>query len=124
MLGVLRIELLYGLVILIGLLGVFFNSAYRAYLPSLVERSRLVEGNSKLAMGSSLAEIGGSGLAGVLVQTIGAPFAMLLDAISFLFSAGSLALIRHREAATHLLRRECCGTQPHPQPLPEAGRGA
>lgn len=96
-LGVLRIELLYGLVILIGLLGVFFNSAYRSYLPALVERSRLVEGNSKLAMGSSLAEIGGSGLAGVLVQTIGAPFAMLLDAISFLVSAGSLALIRRSE---------------------------
>ena len=97
LLGVLHIELLYGLVVLIGLLGVFFNSAYRSYLPALVARARLVEGNSKLAMGSSLAEIGGSGLAGVLVQTVGAPFAMLLDALSFLVSAGSLALIRRGE---------------------------
>jgi predicted MFS family arabinose efflux permease len=96
-LGLLRIELLYGLVILTGLLGVFFNTAYRAYLPALVERAHLVEGNSKLALSSSLAEIGGSGLAGVLVQVIGAPLAMLLDAVSFLVSAASLALIRRPE---------------------------
>jgi MFS family permease len=96
-LGLLRIEMLYGLVVLIGLLGVFFNTAYQAYLPALIERARLVEGNSKLAVGSSIAEIGGAGLSGVLVQAIGAPFAMLLDGISFLFSAGSLLLIRHRE---------------------------
>jgi predicted MFS family arabinose efflux permease len=96
-LGVLRIELVYGVVILAGLLGVFFDTAYRAYLPTLVERANLVEGNSKLALSSSLAEIGGSGLAGVLVQWIGAPFAVLLDALSFLVSAGSLALIRKPE---------------------------
>src|SRR5512133_681865 len=52
-LGLLRIELVYGIVILAGLLGVFFNTAYRAYLPALVERDRLVEGNSKLALSSS-----------------------------------------------------------------------
>ncbi len=96
-LGFLRIELVYAIVILAGLLGVVFNTAYRAYLPALVERSHLVEGNSKLALSSSVAEIGGSGLAGVLVQWIGAPFAMLLDAFSFLASAGSLALIRKPE---------------------------
>lgn len=97
LLGLLRIELLYGIVILAGLLGVFFSTAYRAYLPVLVQRAHLVEGNSKLSMSDSVAEIGGSGLAGVLVQTIGAPFAMLLDALTFLVSAVSLALIRRPE---------------------------
>ncbi len=96
-LGLLRIELLYTLMILTGLLGVFFDTAYRSYLPALVERAHLVEGNSKLALSSSLSEIGGAGLAGVLVQTIGAPLAMLLDALSFLVSAGSLAAIRKPE---------------------------
>ncbi len=96
-LGVLSIELLYAIVILAGLLGVIFNTAYRAYLPGLVARDHLVEGNSKLAVSKSAAEIGGSGLAGVLVQVISAPFAMLLDALTFLVSAGSLALIQRPE---------------------------
>lgn len=96
-LGVLRIELVFGIMILAGLLGVFFNTAYRAYLPTLVMRSQLVEGNSKLALTSSLSEVGGAGLAGVLVQWIGAPFAILLDALSFLSSTVSLALIRKPE---------------------------
>lgn len=103
-LGVLRIELLYVLIVLAGLLGVFFDTAYQAYLPTLVERGQLVEGNSKLALSSSVAEIGGSGLAGVLVQMAGAPAAILLDALSFLASAGSLALIRQPEPAP--VRRE------------------
>ena len=63
-LGVLRIELLYGLVVLTGLLGVFFDTAYRAYLPALVERAHLVEGNSKLAMSSSLPRSAGRGWPG------------------------------------------------------------
>ena len=96
-LGVLRIEMLYGIVVLTGLLGIFFSTAYRAYLPGLVERAHLVEGNSKLALSEAAAEIGGSGLAGVLVQVIGAPFAILLDALTFLVSAGSLAFIRRPE---------------------------
>ncbi len=97
-LGMLRIELLYGIAVLTGLLGIFFSTAYRAYLPGLVQRAHLVEGNSKLALSEAAAEIGGSGLAGVLVQVIGAPFAMLLDALTFLVSAGSLAFIRRPEA--------------------------
>jgi hypothetical protein len=58
----------------------------------------VVEGNSKLATSSSLAEIGGPGLTGGLVQAIGAPLAILVDAISFMVSAISLVLIRGREA--------------------------
>ena len=96
-LGLLRIELLYVIAILAGVLGIFFSTAYRAYLPGLVQRDHLVEGNSKLALSESAAEIGGSGLAGVLVQVIGAPFAMLLDAATFLVSAASLAFIRRPE---------------------------
>ena len=51
---------------------------------------RVVEGNSKLAASTSLAEIGGPGLAGGLVQVIGAPFAIFVDALSYLVSAATL----------------------------------
>jgi MFS family permease len=95
--GVLRLEQLYVVVFLVGCMGSLFDAAYPAYVPSLVGVDRVVEGNSKLATSSSLAEIGGPGLAGGLVQAIGAPFAILVDAMSFVFSAISLLIIRRPE---------------------------
>ncbi len=97
--GVLRLEQLYLVVFLEGCLGVLFDSAYPAYVPSLIGVDRVVEGNSKLAASSSLAEIGGPGLAGALVQLISAPFAILVDAASYVVSAISLLLIRAPEPA-------------------------
>lgn len=95
--GLLRIEQLYVVVFIEGCLGAIFDAAYPAYVPSLIGVDRVVEGNSKLATSSSLAEIGGPGLGGGLVQVIGAPFAILIDAISFAVSAISLGLIRRPE---------------------------
>jgi MFS family permease len=88
---------LYAVVGLAGFCTVFFDVAYQSYLPSLVERENLLEGNSKLAMSSSIAEIAGPSLTGVLVQLITAPIAILFDALSFLVSALSLGLIRKKE---------------------------
>jgi predicted MFS family arabinose efflux permease len=93
----LRLEQLYVVVALNGGLTVLFNAAYEAYLPSLIRRENLVEGNSKLALSSSLAEVLGPGLAGFLVQWLSAPIALAADALSFLASIGSLLLIRHSE---------------------------
>jgi MFS family permease len=93
----LRIEQLYLVVFLESCLGSFFNAAYPAYVPSLIGVDHVVDGNGKLATSSSLAEIGGPGLGGGLVQLIGGPLAMLVDAISFLVSAISLGLIRRPE---------------------------
>ncbi len=87
-------EQLYLVVFLEGCFGALFDAAYPAYVPSLIGVERVVEGNSKLATSSSLAEIGGPGLGGGLVQLIGAPFAILVDAVSFVVSAISLVLIR------------------------------
>jgi MFS family permease len=78
-------------------LGSLFSAAYPAYVPSLIGVDRVVEGNSKLATSSSIAEIGGPGLAGALVQFFTAPFAILVDAVSFGVSAISLVLIRAPE---------------------------
>ena len=95
--GVLRMEQLYVVTFLEGCLGAVFQAAYPAYVPSLIGVDRVVDGNSKLATSSSLAEIGGPGLAGALVQLVSAPFAILVDAVSFAVSAVSLLLIRTPE---------------------------
>jgi MFS family permease len=97
--GALRMEQLYVVTFVEGCLGALFNAAYPAYVPSLIGDDRLVDGNSKLATSSSLAEIGGPGLAGALVQLVSAPFAILVDAVSFAVSAVSLLLIRTPEPA-------------------------
>ena len=97
--GALRMEQLYLVTFLEGCLGVLFSAAYPAYVPSLIGVDRVVDANSKLATSSSLAEIGGPGLAGALVQLVSAPFAILVDAVSFAVSAVSLLLIRTPEPA-------------------------
>lgn len=96
-LGVLRIELLYAVAFSSAALGTFFDAAYRSYPPVLVPRERLVEANGALAGTGAVAELTGPSLGGALVQLLTAPFALLLDALSFLFSAASLALIRAPE---------------------------
>ena len=75
-----------------------FDVAYQSYLPSLVEREQILEGNSKLAFSSSIAEIAGPGLTGILVQWLTAPTAVLLDAVSFLASALTVWLVRKPES--------------------------
>lgn len=97
LLDLLRIELLYAVTLLTGTLSVFYVVAYRSYLPALVPHDRLVEGNSKLEMSRAAAEIGGPGLAGVLVQIISAPLVIVADACSFVASAALIGSIRARE---------------------------
>jgi MFS family permease len=96
-LGVLRIEQLYAVGLLSGVLTVFFDVAYQSYLPVLVHREHLVEGNSKLEVSRSVAQITGPGVAGALVQLITAPMAVLVDAVSFIASVFSLLLIHAPE---------------------------
>ncbi len=95
--GQLSFGLLCAVIALTGVLTVLFEAAYEAYLPSLVARENLLEGNSKLAVSSSLAEVLGPGLAGFLVQAITAPLAIFLDSLSFLASVVSLIIIRKPE---------------------------
>jgi MFS family permease len=70
-----------------GVLSVFFDVSYLAYLPSLVERNQLGDANSKLEATRSGAQVAGPGAAGVLVEAITAPLAILVDGVSYLFSA-------------------------------------
>ena len=98
LLGVLAIWQLYIVAALAGMLTVIFNVASSAYVPSLIPQESLVEGNSKLGMSDALAEIGGPAVAGPLIQLLSAPFAILFDAFSFLFSACCLGLIHKPES--------------------------
>ena len=88
---------LYAVGFLVGVGTVFFDVAYQSYLPSLVDRAQLVDGNSKLEISRSAAALAGPGLAGVLIGALTAPYAILLDAFSFLGSAGLLARIARAE---------------------------
>lgn len=95
--GMLRMELLYAVAALSGVLSVLFVVAYQAYIPTLVSKKLVLEANSKISVSSAMAEILGPGLTGILVQALTAPIAILVDAVSFLASAASLVLIRKPE---------------------------
>lgn len=92
--GVLTIWQLYAVVFGVGVGTVFFDVSYQSYLPSLVARGQLVEGNSKLEISRSGAFVAGPALAGVLVGAVTAPGAILVDAVSFVASAAFLFRIR------------------------------
>ena len=96
-LGTLHIGQLYLVALVVSVCGVVFDVAYPSYLPTLLKPRELVEGNAKLESSAALAEVSGWGIAGVLTQLAGAPLAILLDALSFIVSALSLAAIRTRE---------------------------
>lgn len=89
----LSIWYLYAIGLLVGILTVFFEVASQAYLPNLLQTEQLLEGNTKLEVSRSLAQIGGPGLAGFLVQLVAPPIAIIVDALSFGFSALSLQFI-------------------------------
>jgi MFS family permease len=88
---------LYVVVFLTGICTVFFDVAYQSYLPSLVERDQIIDGNSKLEISRSAAQVGGPGIAGALVEIVTAPYAVLVDAVSFLGSGLFLLRIRKHE---------------------------
>lgn len=95
--GVLRIEQLYIVAFLSGTLSIFSDVAGMAFLPSILEKEQLVEGNSKLGTTESVSLIAGPGLSGLLVQIFSAPFAIVIDAVSFALSAVFVWQIRAPE---------------------------
>ncbi len=95
-LGVLTIGQLYVVAVVAGVCTVFFDVAYQSYLPELIDRSTLVEGNSKLQASESVSQIAGPGIGGALVQALTAPYAIFVDALSFLWSAAWVGAIQAR----------------------------
>jgi MFS family permease len=96
-LGVLTMGQLYAVAVTAGVCTVFFDVSYQSYLPALIGKEDLVDGNGKLAATQSFAQVAGPGLGGGLVGLVGAARAMSTDAISYAFSVASLLAIRGRE---------------------------
>jgi predicted MFS family arabinose efflux permease len=96
--GFLSLWVLYAVALVMGTLTVFFDLAVLAYVPSLVGRDGLRTANSALQVNTSIADLAGPGLGGLLVQAVGAARAISVDAASFVVSVLSLWSIRdHRE---------------------------
>lgn len=98
-LDVLTIEQLFAIELLVGIGTVFFDVSLGAYLPTLVGRSRLVEGNGRLEANRSVAYSAGPSAGGQLIGWLGAPLAVLATVAGYLWSAAWLAAIRTREPA-------------------------
>src|SRR5579872_556988 len=95
--GVLQIWHLLVLTFVIGCFTVFFDVAYQSYLPALIEREHLVDGNSKLQLTVSIAQVGGPSLSGGLIAAVTAPYAIVVDSISFVVSSVFMIRMHHRE---------------------------
>ncbi len=94
--GILTVEQLYVVALLVGVCTVFFDVAYQSYLPELVDRASLVDANAKLQASESLAQVAGPGLGGLLIQVLTAPYALLVDALGYLWSAAWVGAITVR----------------------------
>lgn len=106
LLGHLKFWHIWIVAFLAGILTVFFQIASIAMLPAVVEREQLVEANAKLAMTDSVISIAGISIAGPavaggFVQLISAPEAIVVDALSYVFSALTIG------------RRNVSGETPH-----------
>ena len=107
-LGRLTLEQLFVVALVTGIFNVFFDVSYQSFLPVLVDRPNLIEGNSKLEVTRSGSQIAGPAIAGVLIQLFGGARAVAVDAISYLASAVALIAIKK--------------TEPQPQPGTAAGK--
>ncbi|NYI90418.1 putative MFS family arabinose efflux permease [Amycolatopsis endophytica] len=103
--GALTLAHLVVIALLVSVGTVFFDISYQSYLPSLVGREHLLEGNAKLQSSQSVAQVTGPGIAGGLVQLAGAANAVLATGLGYL--ASGLFLLRIRT--------------PEPEPAPHDG---
>lgn len=97
---------LYAVATVVSVLTMLFDVSFRSYVPVLLGRDELVEGNTALGATAAVAEAGGFAAAGLLVQIFTAPMAILFDAASFLLSALSLGAIRNAPDVARALHRE------------------
>lgn len=90
----------------VGVLTAFFEVAYQSWLPALIGTEHLVEGNTKLQVSRSLAEVLGAGTGGLLMHALGAAKAVVLDAVTFLVSVISLLAMKEKDIRQHDGERE------------------
>jgi MFS family permease len=97
--GALRLEQLYAVEFIAGSLALVDQTAFQALLPRLVGRERVLESVTIVRSTDSVTGIAGPGLAGVLIQTLSAPIAIVVDAASFLIQTVLTVFIHVDEPA-------------------------
>jgi MFS family permease len=95
--GGLTLVQLYAVGFLTGVFTVFFDVSYQSYLPALVDKEHVIEGNAKLELSRAGSQVAGPTLAGALVSALTASYAVAVDAFSFVVSALCLMRIRKPE---------------------------
>ncbi|MGD0249132.1 MAG: MFS transporter [Candidatus Limnocylindrales bacterium] len=95
--GSLTIWHLYAVAFVTGSFTAFFDIADQSYLPAILDRDDLVEGNADLQISYAVAQIGGPTMGGNLIAIVAAPWAIAVDALSFFFSGAFISAIRRRE---------------------------
>ncbi len=96
--GALSMPVLYLTLFIVGSATLIFDVAAQSYLPELLRGPRLATANSRLMVIDSGASVVGPPIAGVIVGRLGGPIAIMIDSLSFLWSALLLRKLRHTEA--------------------------
>jgi predicted MFS family arabinose efflux permease len=105
MFRVLSLNQLFAVALVMSVTTVFFVIAYQSYLPTLVDREDLVEGNAKLETSSSASLVFGPALGGLLIQIVGAAQSIIFDALSTLVAALAIQSIKQPEVITSAPKR-------------------
>lgn len=100
LLGVLNVVWLIVVALVIGTAGVLFKAANFPHIAAVVPTAQRTEAMAGFHASYSVASVSGPGLAGLLVQLLTAPLAVLTEALSFLTSALLLRSIRTPEKNT------------------------
>lgn len=104
--GGLTMPVLYGAALMLGLGGVLFDSASATFFVRLVRKDQYLSANSALSTTTGVASVGGPAVAGGLIQVLGAPYALVADAASFIVSAVAVASVRVGQADVEVQRPE------------------
>jgi MFS family permease len=97
----LSMDILYAVGFFCGVQNVVGGAAYQVLLAQMAGRARLVEANAKITLGETSSALVGPGLAGLLIQALTAPFAIVFDAATFFFSALLLRRVRAPSDIAH-----------------------
>jgi len=100
LLGILTVAQLLLVALLAGLVSVFFKAAFQAYIPQVLQRDELIDGNAKLQSSAAFAMVSGPGIGGAVAQFLGIATGVLLDAASFAVSAVCLLATPSAEPAS------------------------
>lgn len=97
--GFLELSHLYVIAFAMGVFAVLFDVSGTAYLPALIGRDRLLDGNGKLQATIVVSQAGGPALGGALVQLATAPLTLAVSAVTSVASVVAMLFIRAPEAA-------------------------